>query len=134
MSKSYGKPNGVIGLLDSNDTINKKVKKAVTDSLGAITVDPDQRPGVYNLLLLYSAVSEKEFSEVCGMFDARNVVRLKVELAECLVEKLGPTRDRAMELIQDRCYIDSVLADGADKAREIAEANLDDIYEIVGLK
>ena len=134
MSKSYGKPSGVIGMLDTDDQIRKKVKKAVTDSLGAITVDSETRPGVYNLLQLLSAVSDVDFREVCKNYESKNVVTLKNDLSDCLVDTIGPVRNRALELIKDKEYIEEVLEAGSEKASDIAERNLDEIYRTIGLK
>ena len=134
MSKSYGKASGVIGMLDTDEQIRKKVKKAVTDSYGPISVDQDTRPGVYNLLLLLSAVSDTDFHEVCQKYESRNVVELKTDLSDCLVETVGPVRDRAVELLADPGYVEEVLLVGAEKASEIAEENLDAIYRTIGLK
>ena len=134
MSKSYGKASGVIGMLDTDEQIRKKVKKAMTDSYGPISVDQDTRPGVYNLLLLLSAVSDTDFHEVCQKYESRNVVELKTDLSDCLVETVGPVRDRAVELLADSGYVEEVLKVGADKAGEIAQENLDAIYRTIGLK
>ena len=134
MSKSYGKASGVIGLLDTDDQIRKKVKKGVTDSLGLITIDSVARPGVYNLLLLFSAVNEVEMKEVCRMYENQNVVSLKTDLANSLVETIGPIRKKALELINEKQIIHDALSLGAEKASEIAEKNLNDIYKVIGLK
>ncbi|XP_063687869.1 tryptophan--tRNA ligase 2-like [Bolinopsis microptera] len=134
MSKSYGRPSGVVGMLDTDDQIRKKVKKAVTDSFGAITVDLETRPGVYNLLQLLSAVSDADFHDVCKKYESKNVVTLKNDLSDCLVETIGPVRNRALELIKDKEFIEKVLAGGAEKASDIAERNLDEIYRTIGLK
>ena len=134
MSKSYGKPIGVIGMLDTDDQIRKKVRKAVTDSFGAITVDSEVRPGVYNLLQLLSAVSDSNFEDVCGQYESGNVVTLKNDLSDCLIESIGPVRDRALELLGDPGYIEKVLSSGAEKASDIAERNLGEIYRTIGLK
>ena len=121
-------------MLDTDDQIHKKVRKAVTDSLGPISVDPEERPGVYNLLKLLAEVSDQELEVVCDNYVGENIVDLKKELAECLVERLLPVREEAVRLLGDRGYIDDVLEKGADKARGIAEVNLDDIYRTLGLQ
>ena len=134
MSKSYGKAAGVVGLLDSDDLIRKKVKKAVTDSLGPIYVDIEQRPGVYNLLQLFSAVKKEDISVVGERYEGENVVTLKNDLADLLVEVIGPIRTQALAVLNDKTVINNTLLLGAEKASEIAEKNLNEIYRVVGLK
>ena len=133
MSKSDNQESSRINLTDSPDVIRKKIRKAVTDSTGTVTFEPTERPGVSNLVSVYSALAELNHSEVCERFEGKQTVDLKDELAELLVEKLRPICERTIELEGEPGYIDQVLKDGADKAKSIATENLDSIMRLMGL-
>ncbi len=133
MSKSDNQEMSRITLSDTPDEIRKKFRRAVTDSIGNITFDPAERPGVSNLVTIYSAVTEISTEEVCLQFEGKQSVDLKEELAEILVDKLGPIRERIEQLESDEGYVDDVLTRGAERARAIAEDNISTITRLVGL-
>lgn len=132
MSKSAESPNGLLNLLDTDKKIAKKIKSAVTDDGSEIRFDREAKPGVSNLLSIYSAVADKSIAELEAEYEGKMYGHLKVDLAEAVVAKCGPIRDRAEELLQDPAELDSLLGKGAAKARNIAGETLARVYEKVG--
>jgi len=133
MSKSSSSPNGIIDILDDPKTIAKRIKSAVTDADTVIAFDPENKPGVSNLLSIYSALTGRPVKDIVADYEGKMYGHLKVDLAEVVVTALTPVRDAAMEWIESPERLDSVLADGAAKASVIAQATLERIYDRVGL-
>lgn len=133
MSKSDNQEMSRINLTDSPDELRKKVRKAVTDSTSRITYEPDDRPGVSNLVSIYSALADISHEDVCERFEGKETVDLKDELGELLVEKLGPIREEILRLEKDTGHVDQVLREGADKAKRLAEENLKSIMKHMGV-
>ena len=134
MSKSDNQDMTRINLADSPDEIRNKIRKAVTDSTGRVTFEPHERPGVSNLVSIFAAVSESKPEDVCRMFEGKQTVHLKDELAEVLINELAPVRQEINRLQADRGYVMDVLRDGGERARHIAEPNLTEIRELMGIK
>ncbi|NLS10350.1 tryptophan--tRNA ligase [Nesterenkonia sp. MY13] len=132
MSKSAESPNGLLNLLDTDKKIAKKIKSAVTDDGSEIRFDRETKPGVSNLLSIYSALTDKPIEEIVEQYQGKMYGHLKVDLAEIAVERLGPIRDRAEELLEDPAQLEALLAKGAAKAREVASEVLADVYDKVG--
>ncbi|WP_022873237.1 tryptophan--tRNA ligase [Nesterenkonia alba] len=132
MSKSASSPNGLINLNDTDKQIAKKIKSAVTDDGTEIRFDRENKPGVSNLLSIYSAVTGKTVPELEAEYEGKMYGHLKVDLAEVVVAAIGPVRDRAAELLADPAELDALLAKGAAKAREVAAETLQTAYEKVG--
>jgi tryptophanyl-tRNA synthetase len=132
MSKSADSPNGLINLLDDPKVIAKRIKSAVTDAETEIRFDRETKPGVSNLLTIYSAITGQSVDQLVAGYEGKMYGHLKVDLAEVVTERLTPIRDRANELLGDPAELDRLLAHGADKAREIASATLADVYAKVG--
>jgi tryptophanyl-tRNA synthetase len=118
--------------MDDPKVIAKKIKSAVTDTERDIRYDPEAKPGIANLLDIYSTVSGKGIPELEAEYAGRGYGDLKNDLAEVVVERVGPIRDRTLELMQDPAELDRLLAIGADKASERAERTLATVYERVG--
>jgi tryptophanyl-tRNA synthetase len=131
MSKS-GDPKGLVNLMDDNATIVKKFKTAVTDTDGEIRFDREAKPGVSNLLGIYSAVTGESIKSLEARFEGAGYGALKGELADVVVAHIEPIRDRAVELLTDQAELDRLLAVGADRAAEQAEKTLKAVYEAVG--
>jgi tryptophanyl-tRNA synthetase len=110
----------------------KKVRSAVTDSGTEIRFDPDQKPGVSNLLTIYSALTATSVTELEAEYAGRGYGDLKKELAECVVAFVTPFRERALELLADQAYLTDVLRRGAETAGAVAQATLRDVYQRVG--
>ena len=133
MSKSDNQERSRINLTDSPDVIREKVRKAVTDCDSEVTYDPTARPGVSNLVSIYSAFTGLSPEEVCTKFQGKETVSLKDELVEVLNESLGPIREATISLESNEDYVESVLQEGARKAMEVAQLNLDQVKRLVGL-
>ncbi len=133
MSKSSSSPNGLIDILDDPKVITKRIKSAVTDADSVIRFDRESKPGVSNLLTIYSAFTGRSVDDIVADYEGKMYGHLKVDLADVVVTALAPVRDAAMEWIESPDKLDAVLADGAAKASVIAQATLDRIYDRVGL-
>jgi tryptophanyl-tRNA synthetase len=131
MSKSVSSPLGTVLVLDSPEEIDRKVRKAVTDTETEVRYDPVAKPGVSNLLELLSAATGGDPAELATRYV--NYGQLKADVAEGLAELLRPVRARLVELHAERGYVESVLAEGAVKARAIAAPTLDRAMRAVGL-
>src|SRR3989344_2752916 len=133
MSKSNGEEN-VIGIFDAPELIEKKVKRAVTDSYKTITYDPKRRPAVTNLIDIYSLLSEQKPADVVRHFSGKGYGDLKSELAALLIEKLAPFRERREMLLQSRAHVTAVLEQGAKRAHGIANDTLHEAQRRMGIR
>ena len=131
MSKS-NEPKGTINIMDDSSVTVKKIKGSVTDTDNEIRFDADAKPGVSNLLGIYSAVSGKSVKELESAFSGKGYGDLKTEVADAVVSVIEPIRTRATELLEDTKELDSLLASGADRASELAEATLASVYDKIG--
>ena len=132
MSKSDENENNYIGLLDSPEVITRKIKRGVTDSRTDITYDEVERPGLSNLLSIYSVLSGKTINEAVEHFSSSGYAELKSELAELVVETLRPFQTKYTQLMDDKTYLNSVLNHGAENARRIARKTLSKVYRKLG--
>ncbi|AHF01666.1 tryptophanyl-tRNA synthetase [Thiomicrospira aerophila AL3] len=132
MSKSDSNKNNFIALLDDPKTILKKCKKAVTDSGEVIEYDLDNKPGVSNLLTIYSVISGKTIEQVVQHFEGKMYGHLKVELGELIVEYLAPIQQRFYQIREDEAYLNAVLKTGAENARTQAQKTLRDVQHTIG--
>jgi tryptophanyl-tRNA synthetase len=132
MSKSASSPSGIIEMLDDPKVSAKKIRSAVTDSGTEIRFDAEEKPGVSNLLTIYSALTGRSVKELEIEYDGRGYGDLKKDLADVVVEFVTPFRNRTLELLEDRAELTAVLRRGEDKAREVAERTLADVYDRVG--
>ena len=128
MSKSAESPAGLINLLDDPKVTAKRIKSAVTDAETEIRFDRETKPGISNLLTIYSVITGQSVEQLVAAYEGKMYGHLKVDLAEVVTEHLTPIRSRANELLADPAELDRLLAHGADKAREIAAATLQDVY------
>ena len=97
-----------------------------------IRFDPEEKPGVSNLLTIYSALTGRTVKELEGEYDGRGYGDLKKDLAEVVVDFVTPFRNRTLELLEDKAELTAVLRRGEDRAREVAERTLADVYDRVG--
>ncbi|MPQ77109.1 tryptophan--tRNA ligase [Hydrogenovibrio sp. JE_KL2] len=132
MSKSDENKNNFIALLDDPKTIVKKFKKAQTDSGSEITYDVENKPGVSNLLTIYSVISGKTIDEVIQHFDGKMYGHLKVELGELVAEYLKPIQDEFYHLRNHEDELRNILRKGAEQAREQAQQTLKAVHEAIG--
>jgi len=132
MSKSSSSPAGIIEMLDDPKVSAKKIRSAVTDSESEIRFDPEQKPGVSNLLTLFSALTARSVADLEASYAGQGYGALKGDLADAVVEMVTPFRDRTLELLEDETQLAAVLRQGNDQAGAVAEATLRDVYERVG--
>jgi tryptophanyl-tRNA synthetase len=132
MSKSASSPAGIIELLDDPKVSAKKIRSAVTDSGSEVRLDPENKPGISNLLTIYSALSGRSVEDLEKEYDGRGYGDFKGDLADVVVDFVTPFRDRVQGLMADRAELESVLARGAVRANEVAERTLADVYDRVG--
>ena len=132
MSKSRGSESGTVLMLDSPDTIRKKLKTAVTDSGSAVRYDPDEKPGISNLIELMTVVTGKSIQDVESTYDGTGYGRFKEDIAEGIIELLEPIQSRYRELRADPAELQRLLAIGADKARAASSRTLGLMYERMG--
>ncbi|MEU6224047.1 tryptophan--tRNA ligase [Streptomyces sp. NPDC047042] len=132
MSKSASTPKGLINLLDDPKTTAKKVKSAVTDTDTVIRFDPQEKPGISNLLGIYSTLTGIDIAELERKYDGKGYGALKVDLADVVVDFVTPFRERTQQYLDDPETLDSILAKGAEKARAVAAETLAQAYERVG--
>ncbi|HEY4033131.1 MAG TPA: tryptophan--tRNA ligase, partial [Ktedonobacteraceae bacterium] len=132
MSKSEDSPHSRINLLDDPKTIKQKLGRATTDSQRLIAFDPE-RPGITNLLTIYQTLTGQSQQEIEQEFAGKGYGDLKAALTSRLVETLTPIQQRYNELINDLPTLDSILKQGADEVRPIAEATIQHVKNVIGL-
>jgi tryptophanyl-tRNA synthetase len=132
MSKSSASTASYIAFTDDADTIVKKIRRAVTDSSGLVKYDED-RPGISNLLTIYSLLSGQSIQELEVAYDGKGYGAFKNDLAEVVVSALAPIQQRFAELERDPGVARAVLAAGAERARAQAGAKMALIRNRVGL-
>jgi tryptophanyl-tRNA synthetase len=133
MSKSIDSPQGTIGVLDTPAAITKKLKSAVTDSGSEVRFDPEEKPGVSNLLAIYAAASGTTVEQAEAEFAGSGYGAFKTAVAEAVVEFLTPVRERYEELAADPGEVARILADGAAKADAIATQTMERVRRATGL-
>jgi tryptophanyl-tRNA synthetase len=133
MSKSLSSPTGIIELLDDPALNVKKIKSAVTDSGREIIFDEVNKPGVANLLTILAALTGTSVDALVEQFAGRGYGDLKNAVADAVTAFAVPYRNRTLELMDERGELESILAKGADRAREVASATLADVYAKLGV-
>ena len=131
MSKSLAGP-GCVFLLDEPAVNAKKIRSAVTDSGREVRFQRESKPGISNLLTIYSALSGQSVAELEQAYDGRGYGDFKNDLADVVVDFLTPLRARTLELLDDGAQLDAVLAKGAERAQEVAAETLKNAQERVG--
>ncbi len=132
MSKSASTPKGLVNLLDEPKATAKKVKSAVTDTDTVVRFDPETKPGVSNLLTIYSTLTGTGVAELEEKYAGKGYGALKTDLAEVVVEFVTPFKEQTQQYLDDPETLDSILAKGAEKARTVAAETLSRAYERVG--
>ena len=132
MSKSSDNPKGIIYLLDDETVIRKKIMSAVTDSEGKVYYDEDNKPGISNLITIYSSLKDISIKETEEYFKDSNYGNLKTEVADLVVEKLTDIQNKYNELINSK-LIDEVLDNGIKKVNEEAKQKYEEVRIKVGL-
>jgi tryptophanyl-tRNA synthetase len=130
MSKSV--PAGVVELLEDPKKAAKKIRSAVTDTGREVVYDTENKPGVSNLLTIYSALTGKTVPELEAAYDGKGYGDLKKELGEVLVEFITPIQASVKSYLDDTAELDKLLAKGAERARAVAGETLKQVYDRVG--
>ena len=133
MSKSATNPNDVILLEDEPDVIIKKFKKAVTDSENKVRFDPENKPGVSNLMQIYSSITGLKMEEIEKEFENSGYGDFKTKVAETAVAKLEPIQKKYKELLENKEYLEKIYTEGANRARKLASKTLDEVKERIGI-
>jgi len=136
MSKSDDpkKQKGVIYLQDSEKDIRKKIMSAVTDSEAVVKYDPENKPGVSNLLTIYSAMKKIDIAEAEKTFDGVNYGTFKKAVADAIIEEIKPFQERFNTFRANEANLDKIFEQGAEKARKAASIVLERVEKAVGLK
>ncbi|KAF9915889.1 Tryptophan--tRNA ligase, mitochondrial [Lobosporangium transversale] len=133
MSKSDSSSQSRIHLVDSPAEISSKIKRAVTDSTRGISYDRLRRPAVANLIEIYATMKHISIEDVVQEHAESTTAVFKEALADVIISSLKPIQEEIALLEKDDGYIQSVLDQGAERASEIAQANLSEIQRLVGL-
>ncbi len=133
MSKSTSSPQGIVDLLDEPAAIRRKISRAVTDAGSEIRADEAAKPGVTNLLRIYSALSGESVPSLEARYAGAGYGAFKRDLAEVVVDALAPVRERTEKMLADEAELDRLLAAGAARARKIASQTMESVRERVGL-
>ena len=132
MSKSD--PQGCVFLMDKPEEIARKFKRAVTDSdtENCVRYAPEEKPGVANLMSIYSSVTGKSFPEIEKEFEGKGYGVFKPAVGEAVIETLRPVREEAERMLADKAYLQQVYTEGAQKASNIARKTLRKVYKRIG--
>ncbi|MBE6913938.1 MAG: tryptophan--tRNA ligase [Ruminococcaceae bacterium] len=130
MSKSD--PDGCVFLMDSPDDIRRKFKRAVTDCETAVKFDKENKPGVSNLLTIYSAATGKTIEEAEAEFAGQGYGVFKPAVGDAVIELLRPIREEAERLIKDKAYLQGIYAEGAERAAAVAHRTVRKVYKKIG--
>lgn len=133
MSKSATNLNDVIFLEDEPEVILKKFKKAVTDSENKVKFDPENKPGVSNLMQIYSAITGKTMEEIETEFDQKGYGDFKMKVANSVVDKLKPIQDKYKEILENKEYLEQIYTTGAENARKLASKTLENVKNKIGI-
>jgi tryptophanyl-tRNA synthetase len=131
MSKTL--PNGCLYLSDSPQIIKQKVKSAITDSESKIGFDLENRPGISNLILIYSELSGLNINKIVNKFKNSGYFDFKNSLADLIIEKFKPFQQKRKELLKNKKFVLKAIEDGSEKTRKIAKQNLKLIHQKIGL-
>ncbi len=132
MSKSAVNEMGSIFITDTAKDIEKKFKRATTDSDTVIAADRENKPGVTNMLEIQSAITGESIAEVVARYEGKQYGHLKVETAQIVIKELEPIQKRAQELLDERTELDRIIRLGAEKAREHASKTIKRVHEKLG--
>jgi tryptophanyl-tRNA synthetase len=132
MSKSSSSPQGIIDVLEEPGSIRRKIMRAVTDTDGEVRADEEAKPGVTNLLRIYSALAGEPIATLEQRYGGSGYGVLKKDLAEVVVDAFAPIRERTEKLLANEGELDRMLADGAARARRIATATMARVRDRVG--
>jgi tryptophanyl-tRNA synthetase len=132
MSKSSSTPQGIVDLLEDPFSIRKKISRAVTDMGSEVKADEETKPGITNLLRIYTALTGTSTEELERQYSGSGYGTFKKDLAEVVVGALAPIRERTEKLLANEAELDRILAEGAARARKVASATMALVRDRVG--
>ena len=132
MSKSDPDPTGCIYLMQKPEEIMRSFKRAVTDSETRVVYDPATKPGISNLMSIYSASTGRSFEQIQNEFEGKGYGGFKTAVGEAVVELLRPIREEAERLMADKAYLEQVYRDGAERAGRRAQRTVSKVYKKLG--
>jgi len=133
MSKSSSSPQGIVDVLDEPDVIRRKIARAVTDAGSEVRADPETKPGVTNLLRIYSALSGEPVATLEAKYTGTGYGGFKRDLAELVVATFAPIKHTTQQILADEAGLDRVLAHGAARARHVAAQTMSAVRARMGL-
>ncbi|KAK5645898.1 hypothetical protein RI129_004362 [Pyrocoelia pectoralis] len=134
MSKSDPDAKNRICLTDTPDEIVKKIRKSVTDFTSKITFEPEERPGVSNLVMIHSSLSGKTTEDIVKEVEGLDTLQYKSLVADCIIAFTSPISQRIKELMEDPDYLRNILAVGTEKATEIAAGTMEEVKSKLGIR
>ena len=132
MSKSSSSPQGIVDILDEPDAIRRKISRAVTDTGSGIQADETNKPGITNLLRIYSGLAGETVADLESRYAGAGYGRFKKDLAEVVVDALAPIRERTEKMLADEAALDRLLAQGAARAGALARPTMAAVSDRVG--
>ena len=132
MSKSDSNEKSFVLMTDSADVIMKKFRSAVTDSDGIVRYDVENKPGISNLMGIYSVMTGKTMADIEKEFDGQGYGTFKTAVAESVITTLKPVQDEYNRILADKAYLETTLKDGAQKAQYVANKLVNKVYRKVG--
>jgi tryptophanyl-tRNA synthetase len=131
MSKSAENENGYILLKDDSETIRRKVKRSVTDSINKVKYSEEQ-PGIKNLLTIYSKLTGEKISDIENKYIGKGYGEFKEDISEIIIDTLKPIREKYLEYMNDKAYLEKVYKEGSEKASIVARKTLRKVYKKTG--
>ncbi len=122
-----------IAMLDGPDVIRRKLRRAVTDSENAIRFDPENKPGVSNLMSILSTLTGMTMEQIAADYDGRGYGAFKDAVADAVIETLSPIQKRYNEIVVDKAYLAQVMTSGAERAAHLAARTMSKVRKKVGL-
>ena len=132
MSKSGSSPQGIVDVLDDPAVIRRKIARAVTDTGSEVHADEEAKPGVTNLLRIYSALTGESIASIEQAYGSGGYGQFKKDLAEVVVAAFAPIRERTGQVLADEAGLDKILADGAARASRVARATMIRVRDRIG--
>ncbi|XP_033312475.1 tryptophan--tRNA ligase, mitochondrial isoform X1 [Bombus bifarius] len=134
MSKSDQNPKSRLDILDKPEVLATKIKKAVTDCISKVTYEPETRPGVANLVIIHSMLSGKSPNQICSEVEELDTGKYKLVVADLVIEKLTPIREKFSRLIKEPVYLQEILKSGTERATDIASDCWCEVQNKIGFK
>jgi tryptophanyl-tRNA synthetase len=132
MSKSASSPQGIVDVLDDPAQIRRKIARAVTDPGTEVRADDEAKPGVTNLLRIYSALTGETIASIEARYGSSGYGKFKKDLAEAVAETFAPIRQKTEEVLADEAALDRLLADGAARAGKVARETMTLVRDRIG--